>query len=229
MTIRRVGRTLIRIQLPFTTYHFPAKLSQLPAKKFLQLGMLNTKQVPSVSKRAARTGATSNSMMTEHEVVEGEGEVKATPVTTMLLSRTIGFDTEGKVTSLLATMSLVLWAKECEGSLGSRGEGCLLGMVAVSAVLVVHLANTIQVRECRLFKADVTSALSNTCRVTLLMALHQRFRQGDKVDLLEVRKDKNTGKLYSRITDIQGTFPDAQRFKVNGVTLNFLENENEQL
>lgn len=61
------------------------------------------------------------------------------------------------------------------------------------------------------------------------MALHQRFRQGDKVDLLEVRKDKNTGKLYSRITDIQGTFPDAQRFKVNGVTLNFLENENEQL
>ncbi|OAQ36831.1 hypothetical protein K457DRAFT_131966 [Linnemannia elongata AG-77] len=61
------------------------------------------------------------------------------------------------------------------------------------------------------------------------MTPHQRFRQGDKVDLLAVRKDKNTGELYSRLTDIQNTFPSAQRFKVNGVTLNFLEDDNEQL
>ncbi|KAG0311924.1 hypothetical protein BGZ97_011554 [Linnemannia gamsii] len=61
------------------------------------------------------------------------------------------------------------------------------------------------------------------------MTPHQRFRQGNKVDLLAVRKDKNTGELYSRLTDIQGTFPEAQRFKVNGVTLNFLEDDNEQL
>ncbi|KAG0080399.1 hypothetical protein BGZ90_012478 [Linnemannia elongata] len=61
------------------------------------------------------------------------------------------------------------------------------------------------------------------------MTPHQRFRQGDKVDLLAVRKDKNTGELYSRLTDIQNTSPSAQRFKVNGITLNFLEDDNEQL
>lgn len=61
------------------------------------------------------------------------------------------------------------------------------------------------------------------------MTPYQRFRQGDKVDLLAVRIDKNTGELYSRLTDIRDTFPDAQRFKVNGVTLNFLEDDNEQL
>ncbi|OAQ36842.1 hypothetical protein K457DRAFT_12497 [Linnemannia elongata AG-77] len=61
------------------------------------------------------------------------------------------------------------------------------------------------------------------------MTPYQCFRQGDKVDLLAVRKDKNTGELYSRLTDIQGTFPGAQWFKVNGVTLYFLEDDNEQL
>ncbi|KAF9322798.1 hypothetical protein BGZ91_004043 [Linnemannia elongata] len=56
----------------------------------------------------------------------------------------------------------------------------------------------------------------------------QRFRQGEKEESLAVRKDKHTGDLYSRITDIQRTFPDASRFKVNGVVLNFLEDDNEQ-
>lgn len=58
---------------------------------------------------------------------------------------------------------------------------------------------------------------------------HQRFRQGARVELLAVRRDKITGELYSRITDIQRSFPDASLFKVNGVVLNFLEDENEQL
>lgn len=31
-------------------------------------------------------------MMSEHEVVEGEGEGKVTPVTTMLLSQAIGLE-----------------------------------------------------------------------------------------------------------------------------------------
>ncbi|KAF9280449.1 hypothetical protein BGZ88_012173 [Linnemannia elongata] len=56
----------------------------------------------------------------------------------------------------------------------------------------------------------------------------QRFRQGEKEESLAVRKDKHTGDLYSRITDIQRTFPDVSRFKVNGVVLNFLEDDNEQ-
>ncbi|KAG0253101.1 hypothetical protein BGZ95_006409, partial [Linnemannia exigua] len=57
---------------------------------------------------------------------------------------------------------------------------------------------------------------------------HQRFRQGDAEELLAVRKDKTTGELYSLVIDIQETFPDALRFKVNGVVLNFLVDENEQ-
>ncbi|KAG0376246.1 hypothetical protein BGX24_008041 [Mortierella sp. AD032] len=59
---------------------------------------------------------------------------------------------------------------------------------------------------------------------------YQRFRQGDRLELLAVRKDKTTGELYSRITDIQRSFPTASLFKINdGVILNFLEDEDEQL
>ncbi|KAF9134669.1 hypothetical protein BGW39_006258 [Mortierella sp. 14UC] len=60
------------------------------------------------------------------------------------------------------------------------------------------------------------------------MTPHQQFRHGDIVESLAVRKDKITGQFYSRLVDIQETFPDALRFKVNGVVLNFLEDENEQ-
>ncbi|KAK3845713.1 MAG: hypothetical protein J3R72DRAFT_520879 [Linnemannia gamsii] len=57
----------------------------------------------------------------------------------------------------------------------------------------------------------------------------QRFRQGNTVEMLAVRKDKATGELYSRLSDIQGTFPGAIRFKINGVTLYFLEDENDEI
>ncbi|KAF9130288.1 hypothetical protein BG015_004021 [Linnemannia schmuckeri] len=61
------------------------------------------------------------------------------------------------------------------------------------------------------------------------MTPHQRFRQGGRVEMLAVRKDKSTGELYSRVTDIQRSFPDASMFKVNGVVLNFLEDEDGRL
>ncbi|KAG0376241.1 hypothetical protein BGX24_008036, partial [Mortierella sp. AD032] len=61
------------------------------------------------------------------------------------------------------------------------------------------------------------------------MTPYQRFRQGNTVEMLAVRKDKATGELYSRLSDIQGTFPGAIRFKINGVTLYFLEDENEEI
>ncbi|KAG0355349.1 hypothetical protein BGX24_006678, partial [Mortierella sp. AD032] len=57
---------------------------------------------------------------------------------------------------------------------------------------------------------------------------HQRFRQGDTEELLAVRKDKTTGELYSLVIDIQETFPEALRFKVNGVVLNYLVDKDEQ-
>ncbi|KAF9087006.1 hypothetical protein BGX29_001099 [Mortierella sp. GBA35] len=60
------------------------------------------------------------------------------------------------------------------------------------------------------------------------MTPHQRFRHGDIVESLAVRRDKTTGEHFSQLIDIQETFPDAVRFKVNGVVINFLEDENEQ-
>ncbi|KAG0070386.1 hypothetical protein BGZ90_012673 [Linnemannia elongata] len=57
---------------------------------------------------------------------------------------------------------------------------------------------------------------------------HQRFRHGDIIESLAVRKDRITGEHYSRVIDIQETFPGATRFKVNGIVLNFLEDENEK-
>ncbi|KAF9083391.1 hypothetical protein BGX29_003193, partial [Mortierella sp. GBA35] len=60
------------------------------------------------------------------------------------------------------------------------------------------------------------------------MTPYQRFRHGTIEESLAVRKDKATGELYSRLPDIQRTFPGALQFKVNGVVLNFLEDDNEQ-
>ncbi|KAG0281191.1 hypothetical protein BGZ96_001261 [Linnemannia gamsii] len=60
------------------------------------------------------------------------------------------------------------------------------------------------------------------------MTPHQRFRHGDITEKIAIRRDKSTGDLYSRVIDIQETFPDAKRFKVKGVVINFLEDENEQ-
>ncbi|KAF9536968.1 hypothetical protein EC957_009142, partial [Mortierella hygrophila] len=61
------------------------------------------------------------------------------------------------------------------------------------------------------------------------MTPHQRFRQGDAVVSIAVRIDKTTGEPYSRITDIQKFFPNASLFNVNGVFLNYLEDEYEQV
>ncbi|KAF9097510.1 hypothetical protein BGX23_008588 [Mortierella sp. AD031] len=60
------------------------------------------------------------------------------------------------------------------------------------------------------------------------MTPHQRFHHNAVIKSLAVRKDKSTGELYSRITDIQRIFPGASLFTVDGVFLNFLEDENEQ-
>lgn len=56
---------------------------------------------------------------------------------------------------------------------------------------------------------------------------HQRFRQGDKVISIAVRKDRVTGEAYSRITDMQKLFPNASFFSANGIFLHYLEDENE--
>ncbi|KAF9279988.1 hypothetical protein BGZ88_012436 [Linnemannia elongata] len=61
------------------------------------------------------------------------------------------------------------------------------------------------------------------------MTPHQRFRQGDKAVSIAVRIDKTTGEYYSRITDIQTFFPDASLFNLDGVFLNYLEDEYDQV
>ncbi|KAG0068301.1 hypothetical protein BGZ89_004964 [Linnemannia elongata] len=60
------------------------------------------------------------------------------------------------------------------------------------------------------------------------MTLHQRFRHGDRIELLPVRKDKTTGEFYIREKDVQRVFLGATLFKVDGVVLYYLEDENEQ-
>ncbi|KAG9072919.1 hypothetical protein KI688_000700 [Linnemannia hyalina] len=60
------------------------------------------------------------------------------------------------------------------------------------------------------------------------MTPHQRFRQGNTVVSIAVRKDKASGEAYSRITDTHKFFPGASLFSVNGVFLNYLEDEEEQ-
>ncbi|KAG0270735.1 hypothetical protein BGZ95_001589 [Linnemannia exigua] len=57
------------------------------------------------------------------------------------------------------------------------------------------------------------------------MTPHQRFRLGDEIEHLAVCQDDD-GPPFSQLTDVQETFPNAVRFKLNGVTLNFLEDEN---
>ncbi|KAG9072944.1 hypothetical protein KI688_000725 [Linnemannia hyalina] len=61
------------------------------------------------------------------------------------------------------------------------------------------------------------------------MTPHQRFRQGDTVVSIAIRIDMTTGESYSRITDIQKFFLNASLFNANGVFLNYLEDENEQV
>ncbi|KAK3845715.1 MAG: hypothetical protein J3R72DRAFT_472204 [Linnemannia gamsii] len=60
------------------------------------------------------------------------------------------------------------------------------------------------------------------------MTPHQRFRHGNIVESIAVRNDRSTGETYSRVADIQRIFPDVTLFKVNGVFINYLEDDNEQ-
>jgi hypothetical protein len=60
---------------------------------------------------------------------------------------------------------------------------------------------------------------------TRAMRPHQKFRLGFQVESIAVRQGAN-GKYYSELTDIQDTFPNASRFKVDGVTLIYLQDEN---
>lgn len=53
------------------------------------------------------------------------------------------------------------------------------------------------------------------------MQSFQRFRLGDIVEPLAVSQDYDDPP-YSQLDDIQETFPSATRFKLDGVTLNFL-------
>ncbi|KAG0377470.1 hypothetical protein BGX24_006070, partial [Mortierella sp. AD032] len=55
------------------------------------------------------------------------------------------------------------------------------------------------------------------------MSLFQRFRLGNRIEPLALRKDAY-GTPYSQMTDIQDIFPSASRFKVHGVNILFLEN-----
>lgn len=61
------------------------------------------------------------------------------------------------------------------------------------------------------------------------MSLFQRFRlsnSNNEIESLALRKDANNGTLYSQMSDIILIFPGAVRFKVNGVNILFLEDEN---
>ncbi|KAK5828999.1 hypothetical protein F5H01DRAFT_374400 [Linnemannia elongata] len=60
------------------------------------------------------------------------------------------------------------------------------------------------------------------------MTPHQRFQHDERVELLPPRKDKTTAELYIREKDVQRVFPGATLFKVNGVVLYYLEDENEE-
>ncbi|KAG0371961.1 hypothetical protein BGX24_000933 [Mortierella sp. AD032] len=59
------------------------------------------------------------------------------------------------------------------------------------------------------------------------MSFHQQFRLGDEFECLAVCQDDD-GTPYCQLNDIQETFPNAARFKLNGVTLNFLEDKNKK-
>ncbi|KAG0275008.1 hypothetical protein BGZ95_009265 [Linnemannia exigua] len=57
----------------------------------------------------------------------------------------------------------------------------------------------------------------------------QVFQHNQVIESLEVQKNKSTGEYYSCLEDVQNTFPDAHRFKLNGVVLNFMRDASGQL
>ncbi|KAF8925483.1 hypothetical protein BGZ58_000768 [Dissophora ornata] len=52
----------------------------------------------------------------------------------------------------------------------------------------------------------------------------QRFRFGKEIEVIAVRQDA-TGKYYSQMDDILDLFPDAMRFRVNDISILFLQDE----
>ncbi|KAG9072909.1 hypothetical protein KI688_000690 [Linnemannia hyalina] len=60
------------------------------------------------------------------------------------------------------------------------------------------------------------------------MIPHQRFQHGERVEQLPLRKDKTTGVLYIREKDVQRVFSGATLFKVDGIVIYYLEDENEE-
>ncbi|KAF9900739.1 hypothetical protein EC991_006931 [Linnemannia zychae] len=60
------------------------------------------------------------------------------------------------------------------------------------------------------------------------MEPYQQFRLGSTVELLAVRRDPKREYYYNRLSDIQHYFPSAWGFKVNGINILFLEDENEE-
>ncbi|KAF9930434.1 hypothetical protein FBU30_000485 [Linnemannia zychae] len=60
------------------------------------------------------------------------------------------------------------------------------------------------------------------------MEPYQQFRLGSTIELLAVRRDLKRDYYYSRLSDIQHYFPSAWGFKVDGINILFLEDENEE-
>ncbi|KAF9097524.1 hypothetical protein BGX23_008602 [Mortierella sp. AD031] len=60
------------------------------------------------------------------------------------------------------------------------------------------------------------------------MEPYQQFRLGSRIELLAVRRDAKRDYHYNRLSDIQHYFPSAWGFKVNGINILFLEDENEE-
>ncbi|KAF9155943.1 hypothetical protein BG015_007974 [Linnemannia schmuckeri] len=56
------------------------------------------------------------------------------------------------------------------------------------------------------------------------MKPHQKFRLGNQVESIAVRQ-AGDGTYYSELTDIQDTFPNALKFKIDGVTLVYLQDK----
>ncbi|KAH7059989.1 hypothetical protein BKA57DRAFT_446102 [Linnemannia elongata] len=59
------------------------------------------------------------------------------------------------------------------------------------------------------------------------MKPHQKFRLGNRVVSIAVRQAAD-GTYYSELTDIQDTFPIASKFKIDGITLLWLQDEQGQ-
>ncbi|KAF9187493.1 hypothetical protein BGZ51_001277 [Haplosporangium sp. Z 767] len=72
---------------------------------------------------------------------------------------------------------------------------------------------------------EVVDPLYNATWPCMMHTSFQRFQFGNEVESIAVRQDA-TGKYYSQMDDIQDVFPNASRFKVNGIAILFLQDKN---